>query len=101
MNKGNFNDFQLSSELLKAISLLNFISPSKVQEQVIPAVLAQKDIIVKSQTGSGKTAAFAIPICELVDWEQNKPQALVLTPTRELAVQVKEDLFHIGRKRSF
>ncbi|MBC2723520.1 MAG: DEAD/DEAH box helicase, partial [Desulfosporosinus sp.] len=99
MNKGNFNDFQLSSELLKAISLLNFISPSKVQEQVIPAVLAQKDIIVKSQTGSGKTAAFAIPICELVDWEQNKPQALVLTPTRELAVQVKEDLFHIGRFR--
>ncbi len=99
MNKSNFNDFQLSSELLKAISLLNFISPSKVQEQVIPAVLAQKDIIVKSQTGSGKTAAFAIPICELVDWEKNKPQALVLTPTRELAVQVKEDLFHIGRFR--
>ena len=58
---------------------------------MIPAVLAQKDIIVKSQTGSGKTAAFAIPICELVDWENNKPQALVLTPTRELAVQVRED----------
>ncbi|TGE31791.1 DEAD/DEAH box helicase [Desulfosporosinus sp. Sb-LF] len=93
----NFNGYQLSSELLKAISLLNFISPTKAQEQVIPAVLARKDIIVKSQTGSGKTAAFAIPICELVDWEQNKPQALVLTPTRELAAQVKEDMFHIGR----
>ena len=97
MIKSSFNEYQLSGELLKAISLLNFSSPTKVQTQVIPAVLAQKDIIVKSQTGSGKTAAFAIPICELVDWEQNKPQALVLTPTRELAVQVREDMFHIGR----
>jgi len=97
MNDGNFNEYQLSGELLKAISLLNFASPTKVQSQVIPAILAQKDIIVKSQTGSGKTAAFGIPICELVDWDQNKPQALVLTPTRELAVQVREDLFHIGR----
>lgn len=93
----NFSKFQLSDELLKAISLLNFSSPTIVQEQVIPAVLAHKDIIVKSQTGSGKTAAFGIPICELIDWEQNKPQALVLTPTRELAVQVREDIFHIGR----
>jgi len=97
MIKGDFNEYQLSDELLKAISLLDFISPTKVQSQVIPAVLAHKDIIVKSQTGSGKTAAFAIPICELVDWEQNKPQAMVLTPTRELAVQVREDMFHIGR----
>jgi len=97
MIKGSFNKYQLSSELLKAMSLLNFSSPTKVQEQVIPAVLAQKDIIVKSQTGSGKTAAFAIPICELVDWEENEPQALVLTPTRELAVQVREDVFNIGR----
>lgn len=97
MSKGNFNEYPLSGEVLKAIGLLNFNHPTKVQKQVIPAVLAQKDIIVKSQTGSGKTAAFAIPICELVDWEENKPQALVLTPTRELAVQVREDMFHIGR----
>lgn len=64
---------------------------------VIPAVLERKDIIVKSQTGSGKTAAFAIPICQLIDWDENKPQALVITPTRELAIQVKEDIFNIGR----
>lgn len=95
--KANFNDYKLSSELLKAISILGFKSPTKVQEQVIPAVLEQNDIIVKSQTGSGKTAAFAIPICELVDWEENKPQALVIVPTRELAIQVKEDIFNIGR----
>ena len=97
MVEANFNDYQLSSELLKAINLLNFKSPTQVQEQVIPAVLKGQDIIVKSQTGSGKTAAFGIPICELVDWEENKPQALVITPTRELAIQVKEDLFNIGR----
>lgn len=77
--------------------MLNFASPTKVQELVIPAVLEQKDIIVKSQTGSGKTAAFAIPICELIDWDDNKPQALVIVPTRELAIQVKEDIFNIGR----
>ena len=97
MIETNFNDYQLSSELLKAVSMLNFKNPTKVQEKVIPAVLEQKDIIVKSQTGSGKTAAFAIPICELVDWDENKPQALVLVPTRELAIQVKEDIFNIGR----
>ena len=97
MIKSNFSDYHLSSELLKSISMLNFASPTKVQELVIPAVLEQKDIIVKSQTGSGKTAAFAIPICELIDWDDNKPQALVIVPTRELAIQVKEDIFNIGR----
>jgi superfamily II DNA/RNA helicase len=97
MIKSDFNNYQLSSELLKAIHMLNFKSPTRVQEQVIPVMLEQKDVIVKSQTGSGKTAAFAIPICQLVDWEENKPQALVLTPTRELAIQVKEDIFNIGR----
>lgn len=97
MTKENFNDYQLSNELLKAIHLLNFISPTKVQQQVIPVILEQKDVIIKSQTGSGKTAAFGIPICELVDWEQNKPQALVLAPTRELAIQVREDIFNIAR----
>jgi ATP-dependent RNA helicase DeaD len=97
MTKANFKDYQLSSELLKAINMLNFKSPTQVQEQVIPALLARKDIIVKSQTGSGKTAAFAIPLCELVAWRENKPQALVIVPTRELAIQVKEDVFNIGR----
>lgn len=97
MTAASFNHYKLSSELLKAIGMLNFNSPTKVQEQVIPTVLEQKDIIIKSQTGSGKTAAFAIPICELVDWDENKPQALVLAPTRELAIQVKEDIFNLGR----
>lgn len=97
MKDGSFNDYPLSPEVRKAIKLLHYESPTKVQELVIPAALDQKDIIVQSQTGSGKTAAFGIPVCELVAWEENKPQALVLTPTRELAIQVKEDLFNIGR----
>jgi len=97
INTTNFQDYPLSDGLLKAIHLLNFETPTKVQELVIPAILDQKDLIVKSQTGSGKTAAFAIPICQLVDWDENRPQALVITPTRELAIQVKEDFFHLGR----
>ncbi|MDF2700542.1 MAG: box helicase domain protein [Haloplasmataceae bacterium] len=97
MTNVNFNDYQLSSDLLKSISMLNYTNPTMVQEQVIPAVLIKKDVIVKSQTGSGKTAAFAIPICESVDWLENKPQALVLVPTRELAIQVKEEFFNLGR----
>ncbi len=97
MEKNNFDSYKLSDEIKKAVDMLNYKTPTCVQHQVIPAVLEGKDIIVKSQTGSGKTAAFAIPICELVEWEENKPQALVITPTRELAMQVKEDIFNLGR----
>ena len=97
MTNKKFKDFALSDEILKAVKLMNFESPTQVQESVIPLFLEAKDVIVKSQTGSGKTAAFAIPICELVDWEENKPQAMVLAPTRELAIQVKDDVFHLGR----
>ncbi|MGL4800509.1 MAG: DEAD/DEAH box helicase [Cellulosilyticaceae bacterium] len=92
-----FEDYGLSKELGKALEGLGFTSPTKVQQEVIPVALGGKDLVVQSKTGSGKTAAFAIPICEKVDWEDNKPQALVLTPTRELAMQVAEDFFHIGR----
>ncbi len=97
MEKSRFKEYGLDNDIVKAIESLNYKQPTAVQEQVIPTLLLQKDIIVKSQTGSGKTASFAIPICHLVDWMENKPQALVLVPTRELAIQVKEDVFHIGR----
>ena len=92
-----FEAFPLDEALLRSLGMLNYKEPTAVQKQVIPAVLEKKDIIVKSQTGSGKTAAFAIPICQLIEWEDNKPQALVITPTRELALQVREDIFNIGR----
>jgi superfamily II DNA/RNA helicase len=92
-----FVQYKLSEELLKALEKLNFNNPTKVQEAVIPIALEKKDILCKSQTGSGKTAAFGILVCELLNWDENKPQALVLTPTRELAIQVHEDIFNIGR----
>ncbi len=93
----NFSRFGLQEEILKAISLLDYKQPTNVQSMLIEAMLNQRDVVVQSQTGSGKTAAFAIPICNALDWNENKPQALILTPTRELALQVKQDVFHIGR----
>lgn len=95
--KLKFNDYNLSDEILEAIDRLNYTSPTEVQQKVIPIALKGKDVVVKSQTGSGKTASFAIPICDKVDWDENKPQALVVTPTRELAIQVREEFFNIGR----
>lgn len=97
MSAKNFHDFNLSNQIVKALDSLEYRTPTEVQNKVIPLVLEKIDLVVKSQTGSGKTASYGIPICELVEWEENKPQALILTPTRELAVQVKEDFIDIGR----
>ena len=97
MRKITFKDYKLSDEILKSLEMLNFKSPTEVQSKVIPVALENRDILVKSQTGSGKTATFGIPLCEMVDWDENKPQALVLAPTRELAIQVKADIFNMGR----
>lgn len=87
----------LSKNIVKALDGLGYAELTEVQKQVIPHALAKRDVTVKAQTGSGKTASFAIPICEGVEWEENKPQALVLTPTRELASQVNEEIMNIGR----
>lgn len=94
-----FETFGLSKDILGALDILGYKEPTTVQEQVIPLVLAGKDIVGKSKTGSGKTAAFGIPLCELAHWEINEPEALVLEPTRELTVQVKNEIFHIGRNK--
>ena len=97
MNQRSFSQYGLSDKVAKALSSLQYNHPTEVQSKVLPIALEERDVVVKSQTGSGKTASFGIPLCELVDWEENKPQALVLTPTRELAAQVKEDITNIGR----
>ncbi|MGH1026285.1 ATP-dependent RNA helicase DbpA, partial [Bacillus paranthracis] len=97
MSKKGFFEYKLSKEIVRALTGLGYDHPTEVQGEVIPVALQKKDLVVKSQTGSGKTASFGIPLCEMVEWEENKPQALVLTPTRELAVQVKEDITNIGR----
>lgn len=92
-----FKKFKLSKELIKALDALEYKEPTGVQEKVIPEVLFNKDLIVKSQTGTGKTGAFVIPLCERVKWEENDPQVLILSPTRELAIQIGEDVKNIGR----
>lgn len=92
-----FNKFNLSEDILKSLKELDYINATKVQERVIPEMLLNKDIIAKAQTGTGKTAAFVIPLCERVKWEENDPQVLILTPTRELAMQIGEDVKNIGR----
>ena len=97
MDKPDLDSYGFSGEMVKALGKLGYDTLTEVQTLVIPAVLADQDIIVSSRTGSGKTAAFAIPVCEKIKLEQRRPQALVLTPTRELAVQVKQDIANIGR----
>lgn len=97
MDNGSFHNYTISEDIVKALNGLEYDIPTEVQAKVIPSALEKNDLIVKAQTGSGKTAAYAIPICELIEWLENKPQALILTPTRELAVQVKEDFTNIGR----
>ncbi|MDT8862570.1 DEAD/DEAH box helicase [Alkalihalobacillus sp. MEB130] len=97
MSNRKFDDYQLSDEIRRALGVMKFDLPTEVQREVIPKAIENNDLVVKSQTGSGKTAAFAIPVCELIEWEERKPQALILTPTRELAVQVREDVTNIGR----
>lgn len=97
--QNKFQVYSISEEILEALTLLGYTQPTDIQQAVIPLALAGKDIVAKSQTGTGKTAAFAIPVCEKICWEEKLPQALVLEPTRELAVQVSDEIFYIGRKK--
>jgi ATP-dependent RNA helicase DeaD len=97
MSEKKFEDYSLSEEIRRALTVLKYENPTEVQTEVIPKALKNQDLVVKSQTGSGKTASFAIPICEMMEWEEKKPQTLILTPTRELAVQVRDDITNIGR----
>jgi len=94
-----FSQLNLRPELEQAISELGYATPSNVQAQVIPLMLAGRDIIAQSQTGSGKTAAFALPILQHLLEKPNAKgiQALVLTPTRELAIQVAKAISQYGQ----
>lgn len=98
-DKNQFICYPLSKDIKEALELLGYHIPTAIQQSVIPAILDGRQVVAKAPTGSGKTAAFGIPICEHIVWEENAPQALILEPTRELAVQVQDELFHIGRKK--
>ena len=86
----SFQDLALSEPVLKALQHVGYETPSPIQAQIIPFVMAGRDVLGQAQTGTGKTAAFALPILTRIDIKQKDPQALVLAPTRELAIQVAE-----------
>ena len=85
-----FEDLSLSKPVLKALKSIGYETPSPIQAQIIPFVMDGRDVLGQAQTGTGKTAAFALPILSKLDLKQKDPQALVLAPTRELAIQVAE-----------
>lgn len=95
--KNNFNKFNLENDIYKALFNMGYLKPSTVQNEVIPKLLNNENVVVKSKTGSGKTASFAIPICQKIDINKNSVQALIIVPTRELAIQVKDEISNIGR----
>lgn len=93
----NFNDFNLSEELLKAIIEMGFEEPSPIQKQAIPTMLNNEDVVGQAQTGTGKTASFGVPIVEKVNKNSKTTQAMVLCPTRELSIQVAEEISKLAK----
>jgi len=91
-----FQELGLSKDLIKAISRMGFEQTTPIQAETIPLSLQNKDVIGQAQTGTGKTAAFGIPLVEKVDIKNDFIQAIVVAPTRELAIQVSEELYKIG-----
>ena len=94
---GSFLDLGLPEPLLRALADVGYETPSPIQAATIPALLTGRDMVGQAQTGTGKTAAFAIPILARLDLKRYGPQALVLTPTRELAIQVAEAFHRYAR----
>lgn len=97
MEKLRFEEINLSNEIKKGIQELGFEEMTPIQAKSIPLLLKGMDIIGQAQTGTGKTAAFGIPILEMCDSEERNIQALVLCPTRELSIQVAEEVSKLGR----
>src|SRR3989338_4667393 len=92
-----FTDLGLSKEALQGVTSMGFEEPTPIQAKTIPILLKGKDAIGQAQTGTGKTAAYGIPIVEKIDPRNFMVQAIILTPTRELAIQVAEEMNKIGR----
>jgi len=94
----NFKDLNIIPEILDGLSKENYTTPTPIQEQAIPAVLAGRDLLGCAQTGTGKTAAFAIPIIQLLSQQPTRAntvrriRSLILTPTRELAIQIADNI---------
>lgn len=96
----NFESLGLPKEILQALNDVGYETPSPIQAETIPFLLEGHDVLGQAQTGTGKTAAFALPIVAKIDLSKNKPQAFVLTPTRELTIQVAEAFQKYAAHRS-
>ena len=94
--QNNFESLGLSQKVLKGVKEAGFNTPSPIQSKAIPEILKQRDLIAQAQTGTGKTAAFALPILNMLD-RRNGIDALVITPTRELAMQISDEFFKLGK----
>ncbi len=97
----SFEKLDLSDKILSALKDISFTTMTPIQEKAIPEILKGKDIVGQAQTGTGKTAAFAIPSLERLDFQNNSIQVLVIAPTRELAFQISEEFKKIGKNISF
>src|SRR5262245_17964143 len=93
----SFGALNLTAETLSSLDSMGYRAPTDVQAETIPRALAGRDLVVQSRTGTGKTAAFGVPIVEKIDAGRDAVQALALAPTRELALQVAQELKEIGR----
>src|ERR1039458_3918197 len=93
-----FNEFAFSKEMQRAIDDLGYEEATPIQSQAIPVFLEGKDIIGQAQTGTGKTAAFGIPILELINSADTALQCILLCPTRELAIQVRSEERRVGKE---
>lgn len=94
-----FKELELSPELLKSVERAGFEEATPIQSETIPLALSGKDVIGQAQTGTGKTAAFGLPMLEKIDTNRNELQGLVISPTRELAIQTQEELYRLGRDK--
>jgi ATP-dependent RNA helicase DeaD len=101
MSNKLFTDFPISEETKRAVADMGFVTPSPIQAEAIPYLLEGSDVIGQAQTGTGKTAAFGIPLVEALDPSLQAVQALVMCPTRELAVQVSDELRRIAAHKPF
>ena len=93
----SFSDLGLSDTIASAVSALGFETPTPIQAQAIPVLLSGRDLIGNAQTGTGKTAAFGLPVIQKIDLSRLEPQALIMAPTRELAVQVAQGIHEFSK----
>lgn len=94
-----FGELGLDKSLLKAVKRSGFEEATPIQAETIPLVLAGNDVIGQAQTGTGKTAAFGLPVLQQLDLDLRQIQAVIISPTRELAIQTQEELFHLGKEK--